>query len=610
MRRWALLLHMLILLPLLSVLLSGPATEPAAAEEPPLVPSRCTCADGKPLMYQANADGSPYIGYLMQVDLWYMTDQGACYDQCLKACSCDAREPDLNKCSYSCIIGPLSSTPATGKLKLELNLGEGQRFTQADDLLIEGVVYREERGRSAVPVSGAKVTVTLTSPSGKTNSTKLTSNGSAVANFSWPTYFTANSVPGTWTINAKATSGSDTATFTQKVEVEALTVAPATVTSNLAEITKRWLASPDVPRGIDQPFIAALWPPKGVKVDLYSWRDTRFYPYQCSALAMDTLRFLNSIRFSASKADRLLMAGVDYGPITDGTRLIHVAVALYAHDAGIAQGSILEPWWNQDKEVWTHFTWTSLFGAGAPFFGFGDYPTTGSNTYQPSPAEVPTAVDMTAVLTYSPVDLLVTDSQGRRTGRTADGNQVNEIPKASHLRAVNEDGTSVNLIYLPEGRYQVAVTGTADGTFHLATATDAAIVNYAEQPITLGQTATLVLTQAQDQPLQLPDGTQVKPDPGFIESEAGVLDTLGRYGPLAGMVFGALLVVGSLALLAKRSAKAKLPSASSPPPVQATYLPPAAPGVSCPRCGLVNDPRATACGSCRMPLRGQPGRPG
>ncbi|MBK9697221.1 MAG: hypothetical protein IPO80_07430 [Propionibacteriaceae bacterium] len=607
MRRWVLLVQVFLLLPLLSVLLS--TTRPAVAEEPPLVPSRCTCADGKPLMYQANRDGSPYIGFLMQVDLWQMAGQGSCYEGCLRACGCDPAEPDLEKCSYSCIIGPLSTKPATGKLKLDISLGEGQRFIQADDLLIQGVVYRDDRTRGATPTSGACVTVNLTSPSGKVSTTKLTSTSSALANFSWPTYFTADAAPGIWTINTKATPGSDSVTLTRRIVLEALTVTSGTVTSNLAEIARRWQATPEVPRGVDRPFIAALWYPKGVKVDLHSWIDKRFLPYQCTALAIDTLKFLNSIRFSASRADRMLMAGVDYGPISDVSSLIHVSVALYPHDGGIEEGSVLEPWWNQDKEVWTYASWTRLFGRNSAWIGFGDYPTNGSATYQPGPMEAARAVDMMAVLSYSPVDLLVTDSRGRQVGRTADGSRVNEIPDANHLHVTNDDGTFVNLIYLPTGTYQVAATGTADGTFHLATATQAAIVNYGEQPIGAGQTATLVLTKGQDQPLRLPDGSQVQPDPGFIESESGLLDALGRYGPIAGMVVGALLVVVSASLLTRRFVRAKRPPTSSPPAPR-TYPPPAAPGVVCPRCGLVNDPRATACGSCRLLLQGARRRPG
>ncbi len=187
---------------------------------------------------------------------------------------------------------------------------------------------------------------------------------------------------------------------------------------------------------------------------------------------------------------------------------------------------------------------------------------------------------MMAVLSCSPVDLLVTDSRGRQVGRTADGGEFNEIPDANHLHVTNDDGTFVNLIYLPTGTYQVAATGTADGTFHLATATQAAIVNYGEQPIGAGQTATLVLTKGQDQPLRLPDGSQVQPDPGFIETESGLLDTLGRYGPIAGMVVGALLVVVSASLLTRRFVRAKRPPTSSPSAPR-TYPPPAAPGVVC-----------------------------
>ncbi len=557
MRRWVLLL----LLPLWSVLL---APQPwAVAEEPPLVPTRCTCQDGQALKYQANADGSPYIGYLMQVDLWYQTGQGACYEQCLRSCGCDAQDPDLSKCSYPCIIGPLSTKPPAGKLQLELNLGEGQRFVQADDLLIEGLVYRGKSGQGAAPISGATVVVTLTSPSGKVNSRKLTSSSSALANFAWPTYFTADAAVGTWTITAKASSGSDTVTLTRKVDLGPLTVTPITVAANLAEIARRWEASPDVPRGVDQPFIAALWFPKGVKVDLYSWSDKRFLPYQCSALAIDTLQFLNGLRFSTSKTDRLLMAGVDYGPITDFSGLLHIAVALYAHDEGIEQGKILEPWWNQEKEVWSYSNWTDLFGGNTPWGGFGDYPTNGSTTYRPGPMEAPRAVDMMAVLTYSPVDLLVTDSQGRRLGRTSNGTQVSELPNAHHLRVPAPGGTFVNLITLPTGRYQVAVTGTSDGKFHLATATGTAVVNYGEQPIGRNQSAALVLTKSQDQPLGLPDGTQVQPDQGFVESVPGsgsVLDILARYGSIVGMIVGALVVVVGVSLRAARSARSRASS--------------------------------------------------
>ena len=72
-----------------------------------------------------------------------------------------------------------------------------------------------------------------------------------------------------------------------------------------------------VPNGIDYPSIARMWWPKGIKVDLASNVPGRsdLYPYRCSDLALQTLKFLNRLRFSTSRIERVLMAGVDYGPV-------------------------------------------------------------------------------------------------------------------------------------------------------------------------------------------------------------------------------------------------------------------------------------------------------
>lgn len=102
-----------LLLLLLPGLLFAPPAPTARAEDPEVRATKCEC-DGERLTYQANPDGSPYVNYLLQVNLWQQTGQGACYDQCLRACGCDPNEPDLKKCSYTCIIGPLpdTATPA------------------------------------------------------------------------------------------------------------------------------------------------------------------------------------------------------------------------------------------------------------------------------------------------------------------------------------------------------------------------------------------------------------------------------------------------------------------------------------------------------------------
>ena len=113
MRRRCRILWPALLLLLLPALLFAPPAPSARAEGPEVRATRCECGDGERLTYQANADGSPYINYLLQVELWQQTGQGACYAQCLQACGCDPDELDLAKCSYPCIIGPLPEATKT-----------------------------------------------------------------------------------------------------------------------------------------------------------------------------------------------------------------------------------------------------------------------------------------------------------------------------------------------------------------------------------------------------------------------------------------------------------------------------------------------------------------
>jgi len=82
------------------------------------------------------------------------------------------------------------------------------------------------------------------------------------------------------------------------------------------------------------------------------------------------------------------------------------------------------------------------------------------------------------------------------------------------------DGTFVSMISVPDGEYQVSITGIGDGTFHLVTGTDNAIVNYGEQPIKSGEQAIFTLKSADlNQPLELADKSTVTPQPGFPEGD-------------------------------------------------------------------------------------------
>ncbi len=184
------------------------------------------------------------------------------------------------------------------RLRLDISLGEGRQFIQADDLLI-GVVYRDDRTRGATPTSEACVTVNLTSPSGKVSTTKLTST-SALANFSGRTCFTADAAPGIWTINTKATSGSDSVTLTRRIVLEKLTVTSRTVTSNLAEIARRWQATPEE-RGVDRPLHRSAVVPQGGQSRPPLLDRQALLALPVHGIGYRHPEFLNSIRFSAGE---------------------------------------------------------------------------------------------------------------------------------------------------------------------------------------------------------------------------------------------------------------------------------------------------------------------
>jgi hypothetical protein len=181
----------------------------------------------------------------------------------------------------------------------------------------------------------------------------------------------------------------------------------------------------------------------------------------------------------------------------------------------------------------------------------GEYPTSGSGGgYYPSLQEEPATLQgekAMAVLTYSPVELLITDADGRQVGRP-DGSVVNEIPGADQAHIKLDDGTQANLIELPEGEYDVTVRATGDGEFHLETTNGQQLLGYGEQPIRSGQEAQLKLNSADlEQPLTLPDGKTVMPEPVAVSAGS----RLSSRTLVLGLV-GLLAVVALLAFVLKR----------------------------------------------------------
>ena len=408
--------------------------------------------------------------------------------------------------------------------------GNNQLFTQGDDFPISGRVTRTGEG-----VPGVRVNLNLTTPSKSTavglpTELETDANGS----FTWPGYFTADAAVGNWSLTATAQiiGGEKSAPARRDFTVKKLELSEEQVTRNMGTIVGLWMADPSIPNGIEQDYIEELWRPRGPKVNFREWRDSaRFLPYTCSVLANKTLRFLNGLRFHPrDRVKRLLFGGLDYGPVSDGTGNIHVAVALFPHKEGFdydwTSGHVLEPWWDQKKEYWSGTSWKLTFlgtdlknGMGElGNFWKGEYPTSGSGGgYYPNPEHVPHSISgpgRVAVITYSPVEDLITDSQGRRVGRLPNNAFVNEIPEAQHAHAVLNDGTFLNSFVVPGGQYRVTVRGTGNGVFHLMTTSTTQTMSYGEQPIAAGQELTFTLNSEDlNQPLMLTDGRQVMPQP-------------------------------------------------------------------------------------------------
>ncbi len=424
---------------------------------------------------------------------------------------------------------PKPEPPPSKELVLELNITDGQVFTQGDSMSVMAWV---RRGQSD-PVAGAAVEIRVFSPAGRLNGsavmyTDAKGQGRMTRTLPWwPAFFTVCATPGTWRVEADVRVDREMAKVTRKVELVEFKVTTAQAAANIWRIVNMWergVLAVTVRNGVDEPFIAALRGPKGPMVTMRAAADAKFRPYTNGALTADTLRWLNGMRFHSSAATRRFLAGIDYGPVYTGAGLGQMAVAIYPRGGDWEQGHVLDAWWHQEKRAHTAGEWMSLFGFDQAVQRFpgsrwsGQYPTTGSDGgYYPAPDEGGGRTDLfgrSRVLTYSPVELLATDGQGRRAGRLPDGSFINEIPGAEHVRGRKEDGTFVNLVSLPEGRYEVGITGTDNGTFHLEAGTTEGIACFGRQPVKRGQQATLSLAPGEFAPsLLMPDGKHIQPQP-------------------------------------------------------------------------------------------------
>ncbi len=265
--------------------------------------------------------------------------------------------------------------------------------------------------------------------------------------------------------------------------------------------------------------------------------------YTCGMYQARVLNFLDRLRLGyAGPCAAWLLNGLDYGPIRVLWRG-HQAVVIYPGngDSAVAATAwdnmsnvVLDPWMWQDAKmaVYKLDHWRRILSPLDWGYGKGSsnenveqfYPNLGK-PYPLVPLEVtiPEAQKgRIAMLIHCPVDVTVTDQDGRTTGVVPlDGGKGYEenIPGSEIEGVLDVDGHVVHSILLPvDGRYEVTVSGYEDGVFSVFYAHPAAEspVEYESIPIRSAQQATFHVDGA------LPDGPAVVMDDGAIVLPAGV----------------------------------------------------------------------------------------
>ncbi len=265
--------------------------------------------------------------------------------------------------------------------------------------------------------------------------------------------------------------------------------------------------------------------------------------YICSDYQARVLGWLDRVRASPDDATRRLLNGLDYGPIqTNGGG--HRAVVLFPRGTDWrTTGVVLDPWPRQKPESFPIAEWPNrlwfVSGAAqpAPDSDAGQlYPqlTGGTSSY---PASVVLQGDLSKHLTEprtilvvrSPVTVSLTFPDGRRIGAEPDGSVVNELPGEVDMVSVPKEGAPGEaewLFFLPDGPFEVKITGIRDGAFHTLIARTDGFAGYGEQTIAAGQSASFsVDAGGKLSSLARPDGTQVPPKaiaPEDVDGELGI----------------------------------------------------------------------------------------
>jgi len=237
---------------------------------------------------------------------------------------------------------------------------------------------------------------------------------------------------------------------------------------------------------------------------------TNWTTFACGDYQTRVIQWLDSMRTDPDPTARARLAGIDYGPI-QAYAGGHQAVVVFPRGTDWREtGTVLDPWPNQRPEVWTMKRWTDRFTWGVDVGeGAGQYPhLIGLPSHYAGTEIPPQRLHPRRIAVNSPVAVLVVAADGRRVGMLADGEFVYEIEGADFYPTARGGGEYQWYFGLPEGSYQVHLTGTGNGEVHVLVGDEQGrLVTYGPQAITEAETAVLEVDPVSIQtPLALPRG--------------------------------------------------------------------------------------------------------
>ncbi|NQT74317.1 MAG: hypothetical protein HQ553_16365 [Chloroflexi bacterium] len=254
--------------------------------------------------------------------------------------------------------------------------------------------------------------------------------------------------------------------------------------------------------------------------------------WACGSYQAKVLEFLNNIQSNPDECT--LLNNYDFGPI-EGRCGRHHAVVIYPKGTDWkTEGTVLDPWPSQSPEYVPISKWGYAPVAGESQQTFREYPTypIDSDSISTSMAELCNRMDdvqMEAMeltwkfadtivgLVLCPLDLQITDSEGRRLGMLADGSMAYEIPLSYIWNT--PAGETENYWYFELNSntldpYNFELTGIDDGPFELlwVSSEDKEIMYYGEQSIKKGEIVTISIDpENPNAPLILPNGSEIQP---------------------------------------------------------------------------------------------------